>query len=198
MNRPNATTRDSVPESGKLAALDETLRLISSIPTPEGLEDRIQDRIQTAVRAERQSGTAAASPKGRLLHWPKPLSLQSAPLRVAAAAAIVGVVVGGGWTICSRPQPAQPAQAVTQPARPATQSGFSNAGAMRTPQTINGPVVTQPEAAQQQNGEAQPKTAAPNADETKPPIAHKRVQHTSSAAGKHKPKPASAPTTPLE
>jgi hypothetical protein len=195
MNRPSATTRESAPGNGTLAALDETLRLISSIPAPEGLQNRIQDRIQSAVRAERLTETADASPKGRLLRWQNLITLQSAPMRVAAAAAIVCVVIGVGWGICSRLQPAQSAQTVTQPARPAAQSGFSNAGAMRTPLTVNGPVVAQPEAAPQQNAEALPQQAAPNADETKPPTANKHVQHNSSAtAGKHAAKHATAPT----
>jgi hypothetical protein len=68
-------------------------------------------------------------------------------MRAAAAAAIVAVVVGGGWGISSRFQPAQPSSAIAVPQRGAGQTqGFSSAGAMRTPQTLNGPVVAHPAA----------------------------------------------------
>jgi hypothetical protein len=61
--------------------------------------------------------------------------------RSAAAAAIVAVVIGGGWGVYSRVQPAQPARAITVPLHTSAQSGFSSAGAMRTPQTLDGPVL---------------------------------------------------------
>jgi len=62
-------------------------------------------------------------------------------------------VVGGGWGISSRFQPAQPSSAIAIPQRGAGQvgqpgqvgqGGFSSAGAMRTPQTLNGPIVAAP------------------------------------------------------
>jgi hypothetical protein len=62
-------------------------------------------------------------------------------MRSAAAAAIVFVVVGGGWGVYSRVQQPQAAKVITMPARVAAPGGFSNAGAMRTPNTLNGPVV---------------------------------------------------------
>jgi hypothetical protein len=61
--------------------------------------------------------------------------------RSAAAAAIVCVVVGGGWGVYSRVQPAQTPKAVAMPPRVAAPGGFSSAGAMRTPQTLDGPVL---------------------------------------------------------
>ena len=113
---------------------EETLRLIASLSVPEGLEDR----IQAGLRAAPKPATA------RILAWPTALRLENAWLRTAAAAAIVAVVVGGGWLVSSRVQPAQPAQAITIPQHAGSQGGFSSAGAMRTPQTLNGPVVAQP------------------------------------------------------
>jgi hypothetical protein len=65
-------------------------------------------------------------------------------MRGAAAAAIVFVVAGGGWGIYSRVQPSPAAKVIVMPARSGAASGFSNAGAMRTPQTLNGPVLTHP------------------------------------------------------
>jgi hypothetical protein len=41
-------------------------------------------------------------------------------------------------------QPAQSAKAIAIPPRVSLQSSFSSAGAMRTPQTLNGPIVEPP------------------------------------------------------
>lgn len=140
-------------------AADETLRLIARISVPEGLEERVQAGLRTA--------TSTASGRARILCWPVALRLENVWLqnlaRAAAAAAIVAVVVGGGWEISSRFQPAQPSSAITVPQRGAGQTGltgltgqggFSSAGAMRTPQTLNGPIVEHPAV-------AHPATAAP-------------------------------------
>jgi hypothetical protein len=62
-------------------------------------------------------------------------------MRGAAAAAIVFVVAGGGWGIYSRVQPTPSARVIVMPVRTGVAGGFSNAGAMRTPQTLKGPVV---------------------------------------------------------
>jgi len=121
-------------ENRASGSFEETLRLIASLSAPEGLEDR----IQAGLRAAPKPATA------RILAWPTALRLENAWLRAAAAAAIVAVVIGGGWVISSRVQPAQPAQAITIPQHAGSQGGFSSAGAMRTPQTLNGPVVAQP------------------------------------------------------
>jgi hypothetical protein len=69
-------------------------------------------------------------------------------MRSAAAAAIVSVVVGGGWGVYSRIPHAQQARSVILAPRGPAQGGFATAGAMRMPQTLNGPVVAHPQAAQ--------------------------------------------------
>ena len=115
---------------------EDTLRLIAGLPAPAGLEDRVQ------------AGLRAAPAKARILHWPTALlpsrGLAGSWMRSAAAAAIVVVVAGGGWGIYSRVQPSQPARVLVMPPRVGAGGGFSNAGAMRTPQTLNGPVLTHP------------------------------------------------------
>ena len=70
--------------------------------------------------------------------------IQSPAFRGAAAAAIVCVVAGGGWRIYSHVQtPAAPtANVITMPARVGGTSGFSSANAIRTPDTLAGPVLT--------------------------------------------------------
>ena len=132
--------RSEIRTSGS-GEFDETLRLIARLSAPEGLEER----VQAGLRTEASSGRA------RILRWPEALRLENAWVqnlaRAAAAAAIVAVVVGGGWGISSRVQPAQPSSAVAIPLHGAGQTGFSSAGAMRTPQTLNGPIIAAPAAA---------------------------------------------------
>ncbi len=134
MNKTGNTDQGSgIGESG---GFEETLRLIARLTTPEGLEERVQAGLRVAPRT--------ASHTARILAWPTVLRLESAWMRSAAAAAIVAVIVVGGWVVSSHVQPAQPVQAITIPQHGGSQGGFSSAGAMRTPQTLNGPVVTLP------------------------------------------------------
>ena len=60
---------------------------------------------------------------------------------VAAAAAIVLVVAGSSWGVYSRVAPGQPAKGVSGP-RIAGPGEFSQGGAVRRPQTLQGPIVT--------------------------------------------------------
>ena len=123
---------------------EETLRLLAHLPAPEGLEERVQAGLRAAA--------TTASTKARILRWPAALRLenawmQSSLVRAVAAAAIVAVVVVGGWVVSSRFQPAQSSSAIMVPPHASGQTGqggFSSAGAMRTPQTLNGPVVEAP------------------------------------------------------
>ncbi len=139
---------------------EETLRLIARLSASEGLEERVQAGLRTAA--------SKASGRARILLWPQALWVQNLA-RAAAAAAIVAVVVGGGWGISSRFQPTQPSSAIAVPLHSANQGGFSSAGAMRTPQTLNGPVV------------AQPAVVAP---ETTKPVVKTPARHGKPAAAK--------------
>jgi cell division septation protein DedD len=123
---------------------EATLRLIAGLQPPEGVAERVQARL----RAE----ASAPAHRARILAWPVAwrldnIWLQGTLMRAAAAAAIVTVVVGGGLGIYSRVPPEQPARAVTIPPHVSAQGGFSSAGAIRTPQTLNGPIVAHPAAA---------------------------------------------------
>jgi len=123
---------------------DETLRIIAGLPAPAGLEDRVRGALRAAPR------------QARVLSWPGGLNPQSGWLRTAAAAAIVFVVVGGGWGVYTRVQHGQPAKVIVMPSQmPA--GGFSSAGARRTPDTLPGPVAPQ-----------QPKTLLPQPKKAKP------------------------------
>lgn len=109
--------------------VDATLSVIAKLPAPAGLEDRVFATVVAAPRG------------GRVLTWPQPTHTHSW-MRSAAAAAIVLVVGGGGWGIYSHVEQSTPTRAVVMPRRVVPQQGaFSSAGAIRTPQTLNGPVL---------------------------------------------------------
>jgi len=130
-NEPNENVgKESVPCSISPDA-DATLRLIAGLPAPEGLEDRVHARLRSAPRS------------ARIIEWPSRFRVESPWMRSAAAAAIAFVVVGGGWGVYSR---VQPAKVIAMPPHLAAPGGFSNAGAMRTPQTLNRPVLAPPAA----------------------------------------------------
>ena len=128
MTSQNAPRSNSNPGAAVTRNADVTLRLIAHLPAPEGLEDRLL------------AGIRSAPPSGRVLKWPG-----EEWLRTAAAAAIVFVIVGGGWRIYSR---VQPGSAVAAPPHAGNAGGFSNAGAVRVPQTVPSPVVAPPAPAQ--------------------------------------------------
>lgn len=114
----------------------ETLRLIANLPAPEGLEER----VKIALQLKQETGHVLPWPMERMgtRTW-----TNNPWARSAAAAAIVFVVAGGSWSVYSRVQPALAPKAIVLP-HVQSSGGFSNAGAMRTPQTLNGPQVKRP------------------------------------------------------
>jgi|HubBroStandDraft_1064217.scaffolds.fasta_scaffold46227_2 hypothetical protein len=115
---------------------EETLRLIAQLPAPAGLEGRIHHKLRTAA------GTG--SHEGRVLAWPLPARTGREWMRAVAAAAIAFVIAGGGWGVYSRVQPRRVGGMTLTPH--GAPGGFAGANAVRTPQTLNGPVVTSPAA----------------------------------------------------
>lgn len=111
---------------------EDTLRLIAGLPSPTGLEDRVRVALRTAPR------------QGRVLAWPLALRADTGWVRATAAAAIVMIVAGGGWGVYSHIQPWQPAKTLVAPARVGTAGEFSGASAVRSPQTLQPPVVSAP------------------------------------------------------
>jgi hypothetical protein len=131
-NPHNLTTSESASESA-FSPAEETLRLIASLPAPDGLEDRVNAAL------------SAAQSRDRVLAWPRAIRPESGWMRTAAAAAIVFVIAGGGWGVYMRvEQENQPAKVIVMPARMPAPGGFSGAGAMRTPLTLPGPAAPQP------------------------------------------------------
>ncbi len=128
-------------------SMDETLRMIARLPAPQGLEERIQTALQAAPAVR------------KLLAWPIN-GWQSNWLHTAAAAVLAFAVVGGGWGICLYVQPALPSGAHAEPSHLTVPAGFSSAGAMRTPQTLNGPPAPAPTGTKGRHGlKAQAKLA---------------------------------------
>jgi len=133
----NSSKEDGSYRMQEAETAEETLRLVAALPVPMGLEDRVKAGLQTAAQ------------NGRVLHWPSSSLrgggwMKGRAARAAAAAAIVFVVAGGGWGVYSRVQPVQSPKVIAMPQRINSSGGFSNAGAMRTPQTLTGPVLAHP------------------------------------------------------
>lgn len=124
MNQPT-------PIRTELSHAEETLRLVAKLPAPAGLEVRIQETLD------------AAPVQTRVLHWPAKRSSGSEWRRGAAAAALVAAIFGGTWAVYSRVQPSASFRAVEMP-RVTGSGSFSNAGAMRTPQTLAVPAEAAP------------------------------------------------------
>jgi hypothetical protein len=152
----NSPLQNSFPNQPNSHAAEETLRLLAKLPPPEGLVDRVQSRLRTAPPAAKVLGwPVALRPAGGWMHGDF--------VRGVAAAAIVCVVAGGAWGIYMHvpPAAAPAAKVIVMPARVGSSGGFSSAGAMRTPDTLKGPVLTHKVKSESQQIEAvQP---APNA-----------------------------------
>lgn len=139
------TTPDNpLPPGAAPAAFDATLRLLANAPVPAGLNERVQAVVmQAAPRGGRRR--VLIFPAGLA---PSGLWAESGWARAAAAAAIVFVVAGGGWGVYQRVEHPAAKVMVMPAAQPAASGGFSSAGAMRTPQTVKGPVLKAPAVAQ--------------------------------------------------
>jgi len=169
MNTQDAFGSNSKSIAETLGDAEATLRLIANLPAPQGLENRVIAGVRTA------------KPSGRVLGWPRMLHPTENWLRSAAAAAIVFVVIGGGWGVYSRVQP------ISTVAVPSHSGGaFSNAGAVRVPQTVPAPVVAKPAPAQVSADQAK-KVSSKVA-----PGTHRDAK--SSAANKHSAQPVVSPT----
>lgn len=131
MNTQNNPVADIAANAGEA---ESTLRLIANLPAPEGLELRVKSALRNAP--SQSAASLFAWPLNPLRSW-----TDSAWTRGAAAAAIVCVVAGGGWGVYSRVQP-KPTVLVL----PHVAGGFSSAGAVRTPHTLDGPMLAHPQA----------------------------------------------------
>jgi hypothetical protein len=168
-NPHNLTTSESASESA-FSPAEETLRLIASLPAPDGLEDRVNAALSAAPR------------RSRVLAWPRAIRPESGWMRTAAAAAIVFVVAGGGWGVYTRVEHNQPAKVIVMPARMPAPGGFSGAGAMRTPLTLPGPAAPQPaKASEPAKADESPRASLAQTKTAKKPAA--RAKTTSNSSG---------------
>lgn len=115
-----------------VADAEKALRLVATLPAPEGIEERVK------------SGLRNPSRQTEVLRWPFASGhrngwMHSAAMRAAAAAAIVVVVAGGGWEVYTHIRVAPEPAAIAVPQPIGGHSGLSAAGAMRTPQTLDRP-----------------------------------------------------------
>jgi hypothetical protein len=147
----------SIRQYDGVSEAEKTLRMIAQLPAPVGLEER----VSAALKAGR--------PAGQVLAWPGATRSGrvggghpgSGFMRAAAAAAIVCVVAGGGWGIYSGVQQGQSARVVAPP-HAVNSGGFSNAGAMRTPQTVVGPDAPRPASTQVKDADKTAQAAGQN------------------------------------
>jgi len=135
--------------NSRTADAEKILRLIATLPAPDGIEERMK------------AGLRAAPSRSSVIVWPF-LNvdgrgwMDSSGVRAAAAAAIVLVVIGGGWGVYSHIQlPATPT-AVAAPQQVTSGGGFATAGARRTPQTLDRPVIANPITKQKPDVDAAP------------------------------------------
>jgi hypothetical protein len=148
-------------------SVDITLRLIASLPAPEGLDDRVHAALRAAPR------------RARVLAWP--IAPAGEWLRAAAAAAIVFVVAGGGWGIYAHVQPGQLVRGIAG-SRVGATTGFSEGGAVRRPQTLVGPTVITPSTNATPKPKAPAKTGAIAASRAKNAAKSTTLSSTPSAA----------------
>lgn len=151
MTIPNPRANDAKPVainaarfsgSDPLLSAEATLRLIATLPAPEGLAERVQLRLDAEPRSAKVLAWRGSLRPGS--GWSGADWLRGNAMRTAAAAAIVFAVAGGGWGVYSRVQPPSSARIIVMPPRANAPGAFSNAGAIRTPQTANGPVLAKP------------------------------------------------------
>lgn len=126
---------------------EQTLRLIATLPPPQGLEERVKAILHSAPRQAKVISWPAWSSDGA--RW-----MHSAGMRAAAAAAIVLVVAGGGWGIYSRIHLPQAPSAVAAPHTINGGGSFNAAGARRVPQTLQKPVIATPVISKQKQDSA--------------------------------------------
>ena len=166
MNSPLHNEQD---RNAEVMEAEKSLRMIASLPSPIGIEDRVKARLRTAPAKAGMIGWPAANRANWTQAW---------YMRAAAAAAIVFVVAGGGWGVHARFRSAPEPAAEAVPQRIGGSGGFSSSGAMRTLKTVDAPKVVVP--LKQQT------TGAENG-------AMKKRAHGGGAANKGKVNPSAAP-----
>lgn len=123
----------------------ETLRLVATLPPPEGLTDRVHQRIAVARSV---SSTTPSRASAVLQIWRLWMPMQR--LQFAGAALLVVAIGASSWGAYEgRLRPGQQTQPASQPSSPqtssqpsspptpaSTESGFRTAGSERRPSTL--------------------------------------------------------------
>lgn len=139
------SSQNDADRSASVMDAEKTLRLIANLPAPEGIADRVK------------SGLYAGPRRAGVILWPTSATgarwTQFAAMRAAAAAAIVLVVAGGAWEVYTHIRIAPEPAALVSPQRMDGSGGLTAAGAVRKPQTLEGPVVAVPANVEQRSDE---------------------------------------------
>jgi len=131
----NPLTEDRFGRNTGALAAEDTLRLIATLPAPEGLEDR----VKAGLRSAPQRGMVVAWPFSVTENW-----MHGSGAKAAAAAVIVLAIAGGGWGVYSHIQVAPVPSAFIESPVPNGVGRFSTAGAVHVPQTVQGPIIAAP------------------------------------------------------
>lgn len=131
------STQNNADQSASVMDAEKTLRQIATLPAPEGIADRVKSGLHASPRS---GGVVSWPPSATGARWS-----QGAAMRAAAAAAIVLAVAGGAWEVYTHIQIApEPAAVATPQHVDGGRGGLSAAGAVRKPQTVEGPVIAVP------------------------------------------------------
>lgn len=140
----NLSTHHDFDRNAGVVDAERTLRLIASLPAPDGIEDRVKSGLRgTPI----QTGVIGWPLSPNRAGW-----AQISYLRAAAAAAIVLMVAGGGWGVYAHFGQAPSPDANVVPQR-IDGGGFSSAQARRTPKTVEGPTIVVPKTVKQETGD---------------------------------------------
>jgi hypothetical protein len=113
-------------------AAEETLRLLTQLPAPAELADRVHHRL-----AIESAALAVPARRGFWSHW-----MPAQRLQFAAAAILVAAVGASTWSVYHsrphvQPQTGQNIQNVPAAARSASSGSFGTASAERVPLSLN-------------------------------------------------------------
>jgi len=127
--------------SDELRQIDETLHLLAQAEIPAGLEVRLKANLRKAASEPRPA---------KVLSWPQSGNAAIANVassafgwhRAVAAIFLAAAILGCAWSVLWQQKTRSASIEQSHPmVRPLPAGGFSNAGAMRTPRTLEGPMA---------------------------------------------------------
>jgi hypothetical protein len=136
----NSKVENGVPQLAEEEAI-QTLRLVATLPPPEGLADRVHQRLTDAQTVDRRKPSRS---NALLSIWRLWMPMQR--LQFAGAALLVVAIGASSWTVYQgKVQPRQGSQSGAQPAAAPSPAGFGTAKTERRPATLT-PIKVPPPA----------------------------------------------------